>query len=184
MMVFARGLAKWTSGGMKVSTAIKNADETYRYVDIPAVFRRIDSRILGDNVAVVSVIFLASAAVVWLLLSRYRWGRHLYAIGGNEAAAHLCGLPWLGRKPWPTRLRAFWPAWPESARRPRNSKATRRPAPATIDAIAMVVIGGTSLAGGQGGIGLTLIGVLTIGYLDKILSINAVPEAAASCSPD
>jgi ribose transport system permease protein len=31
--------------------------------------------------------------------------------------------------------------------------------------------------GGRGGIGLTLIGVLTIGYLDKILSINAVPEA-------
>jgi len=31
--------------------------------------------------------------------------------------------------------------------------------------------------GGRGGIGLTLLGVLTIGYLDKILSINAVPEA-------
>ena len=44
-------------------------------------------------------------------------------------------------------------------------------------AIAMVVIGGTSLMGGRGGIGLTLLGVLTIGYLDKILSINAVPEA-------
>jgi ribose transport system permease protein len=45
-------------------------------------------------------------------------------------------------------------------------------------AIAMVVIGGTSLAGGRGGMGLTLLGVLTIGYLEKILSINAVPEAA------
>jgi ribose/xylose/arabinose/galactoside ABC-type transport system permease subunit len=44
-------------------------------------------------------------------------------------------------------------------------------------AIAMVVIGGTSLMGGRGGMGLTLLGVLTIGYLDKILSINAVPEA-------
>ena len=44
-------------------------------------------------------------------------------------------------------------------------------------AIAMVVIGGTSLMGGRGGIGLTLLGVLTIGYLEKILSINAVPEA-------
>ncbi len=44
-------------------------------------------------------------------------------------------------------------------------------------AIAMVVIGGTSLMGGRGGIGLTLLGVLTIGYLDKILSLNAVPEA-------
>ena len=31
--------------------------------------------------------------------------------------------------------------------------------------------------GGRGGIGLTLVGTLTIGYLEKILSINAVPEA-------
>ncbi|HEV2437616.1 MAG TPA: hypothetical protein VG077_16605 [Verrucomicrobiae bacterium] len=46
-----------------------------------------------------------------------------------------------------------------------------------LTAIAMVVIGGTNLMGGRGGMGLTLLGVLTIGYLDKILSINAVPLA-------
>jgi len=45
-----------------------------------------------------------------------------------------------------------------------------------LSAIAMVVIGGTSLRGGRGGIWLTLLGVLTIGYLEKILSINAVGE--------
>ena len=42
-----------------------------------------------------------------------------------------------------------------------------------LDAIAMVVIGGTSLAGGRGGVGLTLLGALTIGTLQKVLSINA-----------
>jgi ribose transport system permease protein len=42
-----------------------------------------------------------------------------------------------------------------------------------LDAIAMVVIGGTSLAGGRGSVVLTLVGALTIGYLQKILSINA-----------
>ena len=47
-----------------------------------------------------------------------------------------------------------------------------------LTAIAIVVIGGTSLMGGRGGIGLTLLGTLTIGYLEKILSINAVPEAS------
>ena len=46
-----------------------------------------------------------------------------------------------------------------------------------LDAIAMVVIGGTALSGGRGGIVLTLVGVLTIGYLQKILSLNAAPEA-------
>ena len=38
--------------------------------------------------------------------------------------------------------------------------------------IAMVVIGGTSLMGGRGSVILTLVGALTIGYLQKILSIN------------
>jgi ribose/xylose/arabinose/galactoside ABC-type transport system permease subunit len=47
-----------------------------------------------------------------------------------------------------------------------------------LTAIAMVVIGGTNLMGGRGGMGLTLIGVMTMGYLEKILSINAVGEAA------
>ena len=47
-----------------------------------------------------------------------------------------------------------------------------------LSAIAIVVIGGTSLMGGRGGIGLTLLGAMTIGYLEKILSINAVGEAA------
>src|SRR5215831_8511270 len=39
MMVFARGLAKTVSGGMKISTAVKNPDGTFRYVDVPPVFR-------------------------------------------------------------------------------------------------------------------------------------------------
>ena len=47
-----------------------------------------------------------------------------------------------------------------------------------LTAIAIVVIGGTTLNGGHGGIGLTVLGTLTIGYLEKILSINAVPEAS------
>ena len=46
-----------------------------------------------------------------------------------------------------------------------------------LNAIAMVVIGGTSLMGGRGGVVLTLIGMLTIGYLQKILSLTAVGEA-------
>ena len=93
MMVFARGLAKTVSGGMKVSTALRNDDGTYRYVDVPAIFRFIDSRILGGNVSVVTVIFLVCALVTWIVLTRHRWGRQIYAIGGNEEAARLSGVP-------------------------------------------------------------------------------------------
>jgi ribose transport system permease protein len=45
-----------------------------------------------------------------------------------------------------------------------------------LKAIAAVVIGGTALSGGRGGILATVVGVLTIGYIEKILSINNVRE--------
>ncbi len=41
-----------------------------------------------------------------------------------------------------------------------------------------MVLGGTSLAGGRGGVGLTLIGALTLGYLQKVLSLNAFSTEA------
>jgi ribose transport system permease protein len=47
-----------------------------------------------------------------------------------------------------------------------------------LDAIAMVVLGGTSLSGGRGGVGLTLVGALTLGYLQKVLSLNAYSSEA------
>ena len=179
MMVFARGLAKTLCGGMKVSTAIQNADGTYRYADVPAVFRLIDSRVFGGNLSVVTVIFLVCAAITWILLARHRWGRHLYAIGGNEEAARLSGVP-----VYATKLLAYMASGLLAAVAGICQAAQEQQGdPETgmgyeLTAIAMVVIGGTTLSGGRGGIGLTLLGTLTIGYLDKILSINAVPEAS------
>jgi ribose/xylose/arabinose/galactoside ABC-type transport system permease subunit len=46
-----------------------------------------------------------------------------------------------------------------------------------LDAIAAVVIGGSSLRGGRGGVMLTLIGTLIIGYVNKILSLIGWQEA-------
>jgi ribose transport system permease protein len=179
MMVFARGLAKTISGGMKVSTAVENPDGTYRYVDVPAVFRFIDSRILGGNISVVTVIFLGCALVTWVVLTQHRWGRHLYAIGGNEEAARLSGVP-VG---W-TKVLAYVAAGLfagvaglcQAAQEQQGDPEAG--AGYELSAIAIVVIGGTALTGGRGGMGLTLLGTLTIGYLEKILSINAVPEAS------
>lgn len=179
MMVFARGLAKTVSGGMKVSTAVKNADGTYRYVDVPAVFRWIDSRVLGGNIAVVTLIFIACAAVTWVVLSRHRWGRQLYAIGGNEQAARYSGLPVNSTKIiayLASGLLAGVAGICQAAQEQQGDPEAG--VTYELTAIAIVVIGGTSLSGGRGGIGLTLLGTLTIGYLEKVLSINAVPEAS------
>jgi len=179
MMVFARGLAKTISGGMKVSTAVKNPDDTYRYVAVPQVFEQIDSRILGGNVAVVTVIFVICAVIVWVVLARHRWGRQLYAIGGNEEAARLSGVPVRM-----TKLLAYAASGLLAGVAGMCQAAQEQQGDPEagigyeLTAIAIVVIGGTTLAGGRGGIGLTLLGTLTIGYLEKILSINAVPEAS------
>jgi len=178
MMVFARGLAKWVSDGMKISTAVQNPDGTYRYVDVPEIFRAIDSRILGDNVSMVSVIFLACVGLTWIALARHRWGRELFAIGGNEEAARLSGVPVVTSK---TLAYMASGALAAVAGMCHAAQAQQGDPEAGVTyeltAIAIVVIGGTNLMGGRGGIGLTLIGTLTIGYLEKILSINAVPEA-------
>ena len=179
MMVFARGLAKTASGGMKVSTAVKTADGGYEFVGVPALFRWVDSRVLGGNVAMVSVIFLGCAVVAWLLLSRHVWGRYLYAIGANEEAARLSGLPVAWAKVMAYAACGLFAGVAGICQAAQELQGDPEAGSGyELTAIAMVVIGGTTLSGGRGGIGLTLLGTLIIGYLDKILSINAVPEAS------
>jgi ribose transport system permease protein len=178
MMVFARGLAKYASGGMKVSTAILGADGAYHYVEVPSLFRWVDHRILGGNLSMVTLIFGGCVIISWLLMSRHHYGRYVYAIGGNEEASRLSGVPVIGIK---TLVYAFSGVCAAIAGICQAAQEQQGDPEAgagyELIAIAMVVIGGTSLMGGRGGIGLTFLGALTIGYLDKILSINAVPEA-------
>jgi ribose transport system permease protein len=179
MMVFARGLAKAVSGGMKVSTAVKNSDGTYRYVDVPGLFRFLDSRIFGGHISVVTLVFLVCALAAWVVLARHFWGRHLYAIGGNEEAARLSGVPVRLSKTVAYAVSGLFAAVAGICQAAQEQQGDPEAgAGYELFAIAMVVIGGTSLVGGRGGIGLTLLGTLTIGYLEKILSINAVREAS------
>jgi len=178
-MVFARGLAKTISGGMKVSTVVQSADGSYHQVAVPAVFQLIDSRILGGNLAVVTVIFVVCALLAWVVLSRHYWGRQVYAIGGNEEAARLSGVAVAFTKVVAYAASGLLAAVAGICQAAQEQQGDPEAGVGyELTAIAIVVIGGTSLAGGRGGIGLTLLGTLTIAYLEKILSINAVPEAS------
>jgi ribose transport system permease protein len=177
MMVFARGLAKYVSGGMKISQSLI-VDGEAKWLELPRIFELIDSRLLAGNVSVVSLFFLACVAVSWVGLSKLRWGRYIYAIGGNEAAARLSGVPvgWMkilayGLAGFFAGVAGICQAVQERQGDPETGTAYE------LSAIAIVVIGGTNLMGGRGSIGLTLLGTLIIGYIEKILSINAVAEA-------
>jgi len=179
MMVFARGLAKWVSGGQKISTAVLQQDGTYQYVEVPGIFSFLNSKILNENLAVVTLIFLFCVLICWIILSKLRWGRHMYAIGGNEEAARLSGIPVTATKLLVYGLSGLFCATAGICQAAQELQGDPEAGMTyELTAIAIVVIGGTSLMGGIGGIGLTFLGALTIGYLEKILSINAVGEAS------
>jgi ribose/xylose/arabinose/galactoside ABC-type transport system permease subunit len=105
-------------------------------------------------------------------------GRYLYAIGGNEEAARLSGVPVGRTKLFAYALSGFFAGIAGVCQAAQDYQGDPEAGMAyELSAIAIVVIGGTHLMGGRGGVTLTLIGALTIGYLEKILSINAVGEA-------
>jgi ribose transport system permease protein len=174
MMVFARGLAKLVSGGKKVTNYVTLADGSSTTVELPRVFRALDAKVLGENISVVTLVFVASVLVTWFVLSRLRLGRCLYAVGGSYEAARLSGVPVQKTLVIAYALSGLFAAVAGICQAAQETQGD----PETgvgyeLDAIAMVVLGGTSLSGGRGGVGLTLIGALTLGYLQKILSLNA-----------
>jgi len=178
MMVFARGLAKVISGGRKITNYVTDPDGSTRLVELPQIFGLIDSKVLGGNLSIVTIIFLLCVLVTWIVLSRLRLGRYIYAVGGNEEAARLSGVPVRRTLITAYALSGLFAAVAGICQAAQETHGDPETGMAyELDAIAMVVIGGTTLAGGKGSVVLTLIGVLTIGYLQKILSLNAAPEA-------
>src|SRR4029450_472224 len=110
----------------------------------------------------------------WFVLTRLRFGRYLYAVGGHPEAARLAGVPVRLPLVIVYALSGFFASVAgicQAAQETHGDPETG--AGYELDAIAMVVLGGASLAGGRGTMGGTLVGVLTIGYLQKVLSLNA-----------
>lgn len=178
LMVFARGLAKWLSGGQKISGTVQKPDGSYGNVDLPAIFQWLDARLFGGNIAAVTLVFLGCLGVSWVVLAHLRYGRYLYATGGNEEAARYSGVPVARVKLLAYGLSGVFAAVAGICQAVQEQQGDPEAGTAyELTAIAIAVIGGNSLAGGRGGVGLTLLGALTIGYLEKILSINAVAES-------
>ncbi len=177
MMVFARGMAKLVSGGQKISTAVQLPDGNYQYVDIPQIYDLLSAKVLNENVAVVTLVMLACIIFCWIVLAKMRWGRHVYALGGNEEAARFAGIPVNATLILVYALSGLFCAIAGICQAAQELQGDPEAGSTyELSAIAIVVIGGTSLKGGSGSIWLTLLGILIIGYLEKILSINAVGE--------
>ena len=176
MMTGARGLAKLISGGIKVQPA---ALPWYKLTqDTPPFFRWMSQSLPVLGIKPAALLFLIAIAIMAVVVSRSAYGRKLYAIGGNEEAAHLSGIDVARIKLITYALCACFAALAGIVNACRQDIGDPEAGVSfELDAIAAVVIGGTSLAGGRGGMVFTFLGVLIIAYINKILSLNAVPIA-------
>jgi ribose transport system permease protein len=123
------------------------------------------------------IAFILVCVVFQLVLSRTRFGRHIYAVGGNPTAARLSGvnvtLVTIAVFTLSGLLAGF--AGPIDA----AYSASADPLAGTsyeLDAIAAAVVGGCSLAGGKGTITGTFVGALILTLLDNVLGLNAVSD--------
>jgi ribose transport system permease protein len=110
--------------------------------------------------------------VLYFVLKKTTFGRHTYAIGGNEEASRLSGIRVDRLKVWIYSLTGGLAALAGMILTSRLNSA--QPTAGTsyeLDAIAAVVLGGTSLSGGRGWIFGTLIGALIIGVLNNGLNL-------------
>lgn len=117
----------------------------------------------------------AFALVAYLIATRLPFGRHVYAIGGNERAAELSGVRIARTKIIVYSISGFCSAMVGLII--ASQLVAAHPATGVtfeLNAIAAVVLGGTSLAGGRGSIGGTLIGAFVIGVLGDGLVMMGV----------
>ena len=123
-------------------------------------------------VITMTIVFIVSV----LFLNRTRIGRHIYAVGGNNTAAKFSGISTAKVKfivySYSGLLMAGL-AGITIASRLYSGTCTSGDG-AEMDAIAAVVVGGTSMSGGSGKLGGTLIGVLIIGILNNGLNLMGV----------
>ena len=168
MMYIARGLAGLLNNGYTFANLVGRPELGN------TGFERLGAGgFLGINYSIwMMAVF---ALVAWLVTTRIPFGRHVYAIGGNERAAELSGVRIKRTKTLVYMISGFCSAFVGLII--ASQLVAAHPATGTtfeLNAIAAVVLGGTSLAGGRGSIGGTLIGAFVIGVLGDGLVMSNV----------
>ena len=163
MMVFARGLALTYTEGRPIT----GLDPAFRFLGTGFVGS------IPMPIVLAAIVFVAA----YVLLYHTGFGRHLYAIGDNEVAARLSGIGVKRYIAWVYAASGALAALAgviEIAR--LNSAQPTLGQGYEFDAIAAVVVGGTSFEGGEGTLWGTLLGVLFIAVLNNGLNLLNVPS--------
>ena len=158
MMTVARGLALTYTQGRPIT-------------GLPDAFRTIGTGFLGPipmPIIVAGVAFLAG----YILLTRTRMGMNIYALGNNPVAAHYTGIATANYTTFVYVLAGALAALAGMILVARLDSAQPTAGISyEFDAIAAVVVGGTSFAGGEGSLVGTLLGVLVISVLNNGINL-------------
>jgi putative xylitol transport system permease protein len=161
MLSAVRGLALIYSQGMPIS----NLSASFKWLG--------QGSFLGMPVSV--LLFAATVLIAWVVLGYTIYGRRIYAVGGNIRSARTCGINVAGIVFSVYALMGALSGLAGTLLAARTTAALPQAGVAyELDAIAAVVIGGTSLTGGVGGVMLTVVGVLIIGLLNNGLDLLGI----------
>lgn len=147
-------------------------------VGVPDLIRTLGSGTVLEIAPNSLLIFVPLAVFVLLLLRRTGYGRLLYAIGDNPVAARLSGA-----RSWQVLIALYMLSALLAALAGflyaglSNVASVTLVDSAVLPSVAAAVIGGTSIMGGRGGYGGTIVGALILTVLTSLLSILGLPEA-------
>ncbi|EPH6330687.1 ribose ABC transporter permease [Vibrio cholerae] len=161
-MTLLRGVTMVYTDGRPISTGFTDTADTFAWFGTGYA--------LGIPVPVWLMVVVFAGA--WYLLNHTRFGRYVYAVGGNEAATRLSGINVDRVKIGVYAICGLLAALAGIIVTSRLSSAQPTAGMGyELDAIAAVVLGGSSLMGGKGRIMGTLIGALIIGFLNNALNL-------------
>jgi ribose/xylose/arabinose/galactoside ABC-type transport system permease subunit len=142
---------------------------------LPDSFGWLGQKYIGGVVPVIVLVMIAVLAIAYIVLDRTAFGRYIYAVGSNEEVAKLSGINVSRIKIVVYIISGILAAFGGVSLASKLN--TGQPAAGNgyeLNAIAAVVLGGTSMSGGKGGMGKTVLGLLTIGIINNGLSLMKV----------
>jgi ribose/xylose/arabinose/galactoside ABC-type transport system permease subunit len=171
MMLMARGLAFKLAHGQPVplnSSAFNGIGTGYL---LQGILKPLG--LPGIPVAVLWMVVLV--AIFAVILTRTRFGRYVFAIGGNEEAARLAGINVALVKTLVYVISGACAAVAGLLLMSRFSSGSPNTGIGSeLQSIAAVVVGGTSLAGGRGSVVATFFGALLIGVLNNVMNLIGI----------
>ena len=121
------------------------------------------------------ILFILAFLLLWIILNKTALGRKIYAVGGNEKASYISGINIDKVKICVYVVSSLMAVLSGLVLTSRlNSAQPTAGAAYEMDAIAAVVLGGTSMTGGSGSLTGTLIGILILGVLNNGLNLLGV----------